>query len=227
MIKFLHGGNIVKSRQYLMETMNGFRQKGFEVENLNGSQLTVEQARNALGSDSLFGQGKLVVIENLYSSIKSKRRENLINFIKKEDFKTDLILWERKEIRRKMPEKFKVEIFKLSTALFKFLESLGPGNKRESLRLLNEVKRKESGETLFYLLVRQVRFLIIAKDLGEKGLRELQSWQKSRFLSQAKHFRLDQLKQLYQRLQEIDYQQKTSRTSFPLTSELDLLVASL
>ncbi len=153
MIIFLHGENIVKSRQYLTEMIENYRQKGFEIETLNGSQLTIEQARVALGSASLFGGGKLVVIENLYSSLKSKRRENLIDFIKKEDFETDLILWERKEVRRKLPDKSKIEIFKLSTALFKFLESLKPGNQRESLKLLDEVKRKESGEIIFYLLV--------------------------------------------------------------------------
>ena len=227
MIHFLHGENIVKSRQFLTETIEKSREKGREIESLNGSQLTIEQARAALGSSSLFGKGKLVIIENLYSSPKSKRREKLINYIKETDFENDLILWERKEIRRKMSVKFKVEIFKLSTAVFKFLESLKPGNQSESLKLLSEVKRKESGEMVFYLLIRQIRFLIMARDLSEKGLKELQSWQKRRFISQAKHFTLDQLKKLHQRLQEIDYQQKTSRTPFSLASELDLLVASL
>jgi DNA polymerase III delta subunit len=227
MIYFLHGENIVKSRQFLTEIIEKSREKEREIESLNGSQLTIEQVRAALGSDSLFGKGKLVIIENLYSSPKSKRKEALIDFIKKSDFENDLILWERKEIRRKMSVKFKIEIFKLSTAVFKFLESLKPDNQTESLRLLSEVKKKESGEMIFYLLIRQVRFLLLTKDLGEKGLKELQSWQKRRFLSQTKYFTFGQLKKLYQRLQEIDYQQKTSRTPFSLTSELDLLVASL
>ncbi len=227
MIQFIHGENIVRSRQVLTEIVEKARQKGLEVESLNGAQATIEQARTALGSSSLFGQGKLIVIENLYSSLKSKRRESLIDFIKKTGFENNLIIWERKEIRRKLPTSFSVSFYKLSSVIFKFLESLKPDNQKESLRLLQEVKRKESGETVFYLLIRQLRLLIMARDLGEKGLGELQSWQQSRFLSQAKHFSLEQLKQLYQRLQEIDYQQKTSKTPFSLTSELDLLIASL
>ena len=222
MIQFIHGENIVRSRQVLTEIIEKSREKEEKVESLNGPQ-----QQTPLGSSSLFEEGKLVVIENLYSSPKSKRREELIDFIKKNDFENDLILWERKEIRRKMSVKFKVEIFKLSTAVFKFLESLKPGNQTESLRLLSEIKRKESGEMIFYLLVRQVRFLLLAKDLGEKGLKELQSWQKRRFISQAKHFTFDQLKKLHQHLLEIDFKQKTSGSPFSLTSELDLLVASL
>jgi DNA polymerase III delta subunit len=226
-IQFLHGENIVKSRQVLTEKIENFREKGIEVEILSGSQLTLEQARSALGSNSLFGKDKVVVIENLYSSPQSMRREKLINYLKREKFANELILWERKDIKRKFPSSFSVEVFRLSSAIFKFLESLKPDNTQASLRLLAEAKSRESEEMIFYLLVRQIRLLIQAKDLGEKGLAELQSWQKTRFLSQAKHFSLKQLTLIHQKLLEMDYKQKTSGTPFSLASELDLLVASL
>lgn len=227
MIRFLHGENIVKSRLALMEIINQSRENGLEVETLNGQQLTFDQLRPALSSGSLFGTGKLVVVENLFSSPKSKRKENLIDFLKKAKLDQELVLWEGKEIKGKLPANFSVLPFKLPAIIFNFLDSLKPGNQRESLRLLEEVKIKEDEEMIFYLLLRQVRFLLLAKDLGENGLNELQSWQKRKFLSQAESFSLEQLKRINQELLKIDYQQKTSQSPLSLASSLDLLVASI
>lgn len=227
MIRFLHGENIVKSRQALLEIINQSRENNLEVEILNGQQLNLEQLRPALSSGSLFNTGKLVVVENLFSSQSSKRKEKLIDFLKKTKLDQDLVLWEGKEIKAKLPTNFSVLPFKLPAIIFNFLDSLKPGNQKESLRLLEEVKIKEDEEMIFYLLIRQIRFLLSAKDLGEKGLNELQSWQKRKFLSQAESFSLEQLKRINQELLKIDYQQKTSQSPLSLASSLDLLVASI
>ncbi len=227
MIQVLHGDNLVKSRQFLTEKIEIAREKDRELVILDGLKTSLEEIRSALGSKSLFGSKRLVIIENLYSSPQSKRKSKILGFLKKGEFETELILWEKKEIKKRFSKNFKVNLFKLSTAIFKFLESLKPKNKKESLRLLNEVKRKESEEMIFYLLIRQIRLLIKAKDLGEKGLTELQSWQKRKLLTQAKNFKLDQLKNIYQDLLKLDYQQKTSGLPLSLSSSLDLLIASI
>lgn len=227
MIRFLHGENIVKSRQALMEIINQSRENGLEVEILNGQQLTLDQLRPALSSGSLFGSGKLVVVENLFSSPSSKRKEKLIEYLKKAKLDQDLVLWEGKEIKGKLPVNFSAFPFKLPAIIFNFLDSLKPGNQLESLRLLEDVKVSDEEEMIFYLLVRQIRYLVLAKDLGEKGLNELQSWQKNKFLSQAESFSLAQLISINQKLLEIDHQQKTSQSPLSFASSLDLLVASI
>jgi len=77
------------------------------------------------------------------------------------------------------------------------------------------------------MMIRQIKLLIIAKDLGKKGLGNMPSWQKEKLTSQAKFFTLEHLLEIYKKLLEIDFKQKTSRDVFSLSSRLDLLVSEI
>lgn len=221
MIKILHGENIVQSRKRLTEIVDKSRNSGTEIVYLDGSKVSLTEARSALESGSLFGKTKLVVIENL------KERKEILSYLNKGKFDNDLIIWEQKEIRNDILPKSEKEIFKLTPLIFRFLDSLKPGNTKESLRLLAELKQTEEPEMIFYMLVRQFRLLIIACDLGPSGLSELSPWQQKKFLGQSGEFNLEQLKEIYKKLLEIDFNQKTSGDAFPLSSRLDLFVSSL
>lgn len=221
----LHGENIVASRKRLTNELEKFSGEKIRLESSN---LTLTEAKQALESASLFGQDKLVVIESLFSGRPSKKKETLLDYLKSEQPK-NLIIWEGKAIDgRKLVsfQKSKIENFKLTAVIFKFLDSLG-SSKKISLGFLHQVINQESPEMVFYMLVRRISLLLIAKDLGPKGLQKMADWQKSRLVAQAKRFSLNQLLKCHRQLLEIDYQQKTGQSVTPLNSSIDLLVVSL
>jgi len=232
----LHGENIVLSRKRLTEKIGEFKtrlkgstlQKG-EIIRLEGKTTNLTELKQAVESGSLFGQERLVVIENIFSCRPSKEKEEILGYLKKNN-PENLIIWEGKTIDGRVLTPFsgvKVEKFALTPIIFKFLDSLAPGNQKNSLFLLHQCLNQELPEMVFYMLARQVRLLIIAADLGEKGLSNLSEWQRVKFLRQAKKFNLGQLLHLYRQLLKIDWQQKTGETPLSLASQLDLLIACL
>lgn len=221
MIKILHGDNIVQSRKRLTEILEKARKEGTEIVYLDGTKVTITEVRSALESGSLFGKNRLVVIENL------KEKPEILTYLKKGKFDNDLILWEQKEIKGEILPGIELEIFKLPPLIFSFLESIRPGSSKESLRLLSELKKGEEPEMIFYMLVRQFRNLILARDLGASGLSDLALWQQKKFLKQAENFSLEQLLEMYRKLLEIDFKQKTSSDPYSLSSRLDLLTAEI
>jgi len=221
-----HGENIVASRQKLIDKLKRFQGETIRLE---GEKINLTQLKQALETQSLFGQEKLVVVENLFSRPTSKAKENFLHYIK-ENKPPNLVVWERKTIDGRVLVSFKfaqIEKFVVPAIIFKFLDSLSPQNKKNSLFLMHQCLKKDAPEMVFYMLSRQIRNLIIAADLGEKGLERMAPWQKGKFIRQAKNFSLQQLLNFYKKLSEIDWQQKTGRATIPLASQLDLLLASL
>jgi hypothetical protein len=220
------GENIVLSRQRLNEEIGKF--KG-EVVKLEGEKLTLTELQQGVESQSIFGADKLIVVFGLFSRKPSKEKEKLLNYCQKQN-PQNLIIWEEKEINSGILGKFKnakIEFFDLPKIIYKFLDSLSPTNKKASLLLFHQCLKKEVPEKIFYYLCRRVEQLIIAADLGKKGLENLKDWQKEKLIRQANAFGLEKLINLYQKLLVIDYQQKTGKSPFSLISSLDLLIAYL
>lgn len=223
----LHGDDIVTSRKVLNQEISQAKDKDSEIVRLNGKKLTLNELQQALESKSLFFSERLTVIENLLSSPLGKEKTSIISYLKK-NFFANLILFEEKEIKKISGfKKATIQLFKLPPTIFQFLDSLTPGNGERSLTLLNICLRQSSAEMVFYMLARQVKFLIMAVDLGRKGLVGLHPFQQEKIARQAKKFTFSQLLFLHRKLLQIDWEQKTGRASMPLSSQLDLLIASL
>lgn len=222
----LHGENIVLSRKELDSLIKDLPD---EVVRLDGHRLSLADLKQAVESRSLFGKDRLVVLENHFSRRPSQEKEAILSYLKKNQPK-NLILWEGKTIDGRSLTAFKrarVKKFSLTPFIFKFLETLRPGNQKESFNLLHRCLKQDPPEMVFFMLTRQIRSLIIACDLGEKGLTRLAPWQKSKLIKQAKQFRLEKLLWLHQQLLKIDFDQKTGQAILPLADQLDLLIASL
>lgn len=230
MIYLFHGDNQVASRKKLTDLIAQAKREKKEVIALNGLKVNLTQVLSALESSSLFGQEKLVVIENLFSRPKSKEKEVIIKYLKKKSVVPEMIFWEKKTIPgttlRWLPKNWQIQLFKTSAIIFRFLDSLRPGNTKQMLTLLKESIEKDSPEMIFYMLARQIRLLILAKDSGRRGLFGA-PWQINKLLNQANYFTLEQLINLYQKLLAIDIDIKTGRSFMPLDWHLDLLTASL
>lgn len=228
---FLHGDNYPQSRGRLDALTKELKNRGSkELIRLNGEKVKLEEIKQVLEAKSLFGGERLVIIENLLSAVVGRRKKEIIDYLLKEPYDSSCVLWEKKEIKgailNKFRSKFKVEIFKIPAIIFKFLDELRPGNPQEIVGLLHQMNEKEP-EMIFYMLIQRVRQLILVKDLGKEGLEGLQGWQQARLLNQARKFELKQLLSFYHQLLESDYQQKTSQTPFSLFSTLDLLLINL
>ncbi len=221
----LHGENIVASRNTLVEMLEEARDKGLEVVILEGKKVTLEKIRSALETGSLLGEDRLLVIENFLSLVKSKEKAKVIEYLASGKFDNDLVLWEDKEVRvSSIPPKTKAQLFKISPVIFRFLESLRPDNKKETLTLLAEAKKQGEPEMIYHMLVRQFRSLLSVVE-GNKTV--LPEWQYRKLTNQARFFSKTQLIDLYGQLLEIDFAQKTSKDPFSLSSRLDLFMASL
>lgn len=224
----IHGENIVASRQRLIKEIDDFKISGGEVLRLEGKGLTLMEVRQALESLSLLGSQRLIIIENLFSGKQSSEKRKILDYLKKL-LSNQLIIWEEKKVDGRILNPFKAQVFRFDPApvIFRFLDSLAPGNARISLNLLHQSLTSGSPEMIFYMLVKQIRWLILAADLGEKGLGNMEDWRKEKLARQAQKFGLLKLLEIYRRLLKIDWQQKTGQTPFDLTSQLDLLLASL
>ncbi len=225
MIKILHGEDIVKSRKRLTEIIEEANREKKEIIYFEGEKVSLEEIRSALESNSLFEKSRLVVIENPKN--KPEIFDYLKNYSMREKEESDLILWISEEVDEKILPNAEREFFKPSSLIFSFLDSLFPGNFQKSLKILSQLKESEEPEMIFNMLIRQFRFLILARDLGEAGLPNQPHWRKQKFLNQAKKFTLEKLFAIYQMLLEIDFSQKTSTNPYSLPSYLDLLVLEI
>ena len=123
---------------------------------------------------------------------------------------------------------------KIETDIFKTIDALAEKNKKQALDLLH--KHLEKGDSPLYLISMinyQFRNLLIIKDLIEKSktyniiLKKsgLHPFVVKKSYYQSQKFTFQELKKIYQRIFEIDFQIKTGRIK-PETG-LDLLVAEL
>ena len=228
MITVLHGDSFVTSRNHLNQLVSEHKLKeNSETIKLQAKKLNLEELTQALESQSLFGNQKLVVIDNLLTLPRSKQKDQMIDIVISNQAE-NLILWEKKAITPAVKKKLgtaKVQEFKAPKVIYNFLDSLQPSNSKLSLNLLHQAISKDAVELVFYLLSRRTAQLIQALDdpSSLKGA----PWQLGNLKSQAKAFSLKPLLKLHQELLEIDYQIKSGQTPLNLTTHLDLFLANL
>lgn len=225
-IVILHGDNQVESRKRLSFLISAAKKKGFDIRRLEGKGLIPNDLLLAGRSQSLLGDNILVVVED-FLTLSKKAPDFLGNASQNPE--ATFVFWESKplsaSILKKLPPGAKAEEFKIPRVIFKFLDSLVPGNTKASLELFHAALKESQEEFIFTMLARQVRLLIWAKEDPE-GL-NLPSWQKTRLLKQAEKISKVQLRLLHGKLLEIDRENKKSQLPEGLSSSLELLLLSL
>ncbi len=222
----LHGDNVIQSRLELTNLIKS--SKAEETIKLNGKNIKEADLRQALESQSLFKQEKLIIIENLLTRTRSKEKTQLLSIASQTD--QSIIFWEPKAATAtnlKPFKDFQIKLFKTPAAIFKFLDSLKPNNAKASLHILHNQLKKEPIELIFYMLCRRISQLITASDKNAPKLLKAAPWQKSRLISQAKTFNQNKLIDLHTQLLQIDEKIKTGQSHMALASQLDLLLLSL
>lgn len=225
MLSIVHGDNSVASRQKLQELLGKFSH--YERQFLNAEQLSPAELESALANSSLFNDRDFVLIENLFSLPKSKKKDQLINLLI--DAEKDIICWEKKLLSVTALKKFpkaQVYAFKLSSKLWNFLDQLSPQvtNKAKQLKLLQEVLKQDGAELCFAMLLRQLRLLIKVKEGDDT---DLAPFIRSKVQQQAKKFSLEKLIKMHEELFQIEKKMKTSKNLLGLGPQLDLFIVSM
>jgi len=225
MLTIFHGDHIIKSRLALVAAIGEAQQQNIKIERVAAKDLSEASLEQLLGSQSLYGEERLVIIDELHSLPNSNKKSSFIKLVSQSH--TPVILWEKRALTKTMLNKFpsaKVKLFKTSNQLFPWLDGLGNHDVQDQLEKLQFLKQEEGVGFLSAMLARQIRLLIAAKDDGQvKGA----PFMVSKLRRQAQRFEIHQLLLAHQRLLEIDYRQKTSRGPFTLDQELDLWLLSL
>ncbi|MFH1281878.1 MAG: DNA polymerase III subunit delta, partial [Candidatus Omnitrophota bacterium] len=119
---------------------------------------------------------------------------------------------------------------KIDTDIFKTIDALALGHKKQALNLLHQ--HLEKGDSPLYLLTMinyQFRNILEIKDLLERGLplsrSKLHPFVVKKSYSQAQKFTFSELKKIYRKIFEVDYNIKTGKLE-PQTA-LDLLIAEI
>lgn len=224
------GDDIISSRRAFLDELESLRNQNLELTKISGKELDVNQLELLSTPISLFGQKRCLAIDGLLSLPKSKDKDKIIEIVTRRIGGLDcyIVIWEKKDFSRAEQQKFGQEFifknFKLPEVLFKFLEKLSPSKTAENLRMFSAVIESVDPAFVFLMLVRQIRLLILS---SENEVDSLPPWQVHKLSSQAKLFEKEKLCEIYKRLLEIDFQQKTSSFASDLSSELDLLLADI
>src|SRR5258708_11550922 len=194
----LHGENTVQSRARLATSLQVARDQKKNVQRLEAKHLDIALLEMALGNENLFGEEKIVVIEELHSLPKSKRKDELIDFLAASNF-PDILLWEKRQLTPTMLKKFpwaRADEFKLTNALFKWLDAF---QQKNSVSLLDDAIQSDCDFMCLTMLVRQIRLLIQAKTDGNIAGAPFMI---AKLKKQASAFSLPQLLQLHHKLLE-------------------------
>lgn len=221
-ITILHGENLSQSRKGLVDLIEELKAGGYQIARLDGNKLSLGELESTLGSDSLFEDDQVVVIEELHSLPRSKKKTELIEMIAACTSKP-IILWEKRALTATMLKQFpgaKSTEFKLSKNLFRWLDSLGEPPQR-ILPIQKLVLAEDGAELALVMLMRQVRLLIEVKSGGKPAG---PPFMVKKLSGQAQKFALADLTSLHTQLLKLDLKNKTGAAKLSLSQALDLLV---
>jgi hypothetical protein len=220
----LHGEHHVNSRAKLVEFIAAAQQKNAQIEHLEaGSSLNAATLEAALGSQDMFVSDKLVIVEGLLTSQRSKKKDEMLDLLLKYADSAEIIAWEAKKLTAPQLKKFaktKQELFTLSSSLFEWLDSLHQPIPRK-LSLLQQAANQDGAEFCFAMLARQIRLLLLTKSGAQ--MKE-HPFVVKKLQAQAKSFTLEKLVSLHEQLTFIDFRQKTGRSKLNLQQEMEQLL---
>lgn len=214
-----HGDNQIQSRRALSEAKEKAAKDGDEVVVINGQKSTLSDIKQALESGSLFGGGRLLVIESLLSGKASKNQKEISDYLKKNG--GHAVLWEGKKVSPTAVKSVNGEDreFKVSPEIFHLTDSIRPNGAGDSLQSLSMCLIQEDAEMVFYMLCRQVRMMIQAKtDLNSLTGNP---YMIRKVVAQVGPFSQDKLLSMHQKLYEIDKGIKTGTNPLPLSDQLE------
>jgi len=233
MITIIHGSDTASSRKYFMDEKERLAQSIL----IDGQNSTLTDLVQIFEGGELFAENKNFFIEQLLSKRKKGRElDQILENIHKNGDQNNIYIWEDKEVTPANIKSFKnpvIKTFKLHQTLFLFLENIKPKNGKTLIKLFHETIIGSDPEMVFFMIVRQIRSLLALSEAQPQGLntidevKRMAPWQKSKMQSQADFFEIDELKNLYSKLFEIEKELKTGGLSANLTQTIDFLLLEI
>lgn len=221
-IHVLHGENTVLSRKELYVLISSAKERGASIVRIDGGTIQLSDMQNQLGSTSLFGDERVLVVEKLWSQKSATKKTALISEIANATI--PCILWHDKtipatQLKPFIARKASISLFKSSPEVYKTMEMLGTADKRSLMASLQKSIEHDSAEYVFIMCIRQISMLLLAKS-GQPIPGAPFVAQKAR--QQAKKFTLNILLDLHRQLVEMDRRLKTSTNALSLEQFLNI-----
>lgn len=225
MITFIHGDDIVSSRNYLMDVKSNVKTQTFFADSEEPHLLM-----QLLQGDNLFNDRKSLIIENVFSKKSAnnlKILEDKIKLIKS----LDIYIWESKEISKSQLSSLgpsSNKLFKIPQKVFSFLDSIAP-NSKNNVVLFRDVLSTTEEEFIFFMLIRQFRLMLnlIDDQFQTDEVKRLAPWQKSKLQNQSRKFGTEDLKIAYKKLYRIESKVKVGALNMPLSHAIDIFLLDL
>jgi len=219
----LHGDNQIKSREALQVRRERAKGEGKQIVVLDGKRVELAEIMQALESMGLFGDERLIILENIFSAKRGRRQEQIVEYLKGEG--GEIVLWESKKVdgRRLKGMEIKNEEYKLSSEIFKLMEALLPDNQKQLIYWWEKAKQTDAPELIFFMILRQVRMML--ESLGGKMSGPV--WLTNKIQNQAKKVGVARLVLWHTKLYEIESGVKTGRSDLPLLDQMEMFLLSL
>ncbi len=230
MITIIHGTDTASSRKYFLD----IKQKDPEQLIIDGKNVDITDLVQIFEGGELFFEQKNFFIEGLFGKRKkSKELDQITDYLKKNISDNNIFIWEGSELTKTNLNTFKnpiIKLFNFPQTLFVFLENIKPGNGKSLIKLFHNAIQTAEPEMVFFMIVRQIRILLGLIEQTNDQIEELKRiapWQKSKLQNQADSFEIDELKNLYSKLFEIEKAMKTGNLSMTLTQTIDFLLLDI
>ncbi len=231
MITIIHGDSVSQSREYFFKIKEAFK----NLSSLEGQSIAKEDLVNFFSGGNLFYEEKNLSIENLFSKNKSgKNLDQLVAVLIDNEKKSNIILWEEKEISQKnlnLLPKAQVHIFKIPKLIFNFLDSIKTGNGKNIIIIFHKLLENTPVEIILFMMVRQLRSLIAVTSVDRSNnieeIQKIAPWQREKLQRQAAFFDNEKLITLYNKLYSIDLSVKTGALPVPLVTAIDFLLIDI
>lgn len=231
MITIIHGDNNDESREYFLKTRTTLQ----NLTSLTEQDITEENFINFFSGRNLFYEEKNLAIENLLSKNRTDKNLNkLIAILNENKKKSNIIMWEEKELSQKNLNLFpnaSIQTFKLPKFIFNFLDNIKPNNEKSLIVTFHKLLENTPVEIILHMMVRQLR-LLIAVSSSEKSdtieeLQKIAPWQKGKLERQAAFFDYDKLINLYHKLYNIDLSSKIGTLPTLVAHAIDFLLLDI
>lgn len=214
-ITVLYGEDVTASRARFGKIIDGVKKRGWDVVHIGQK----ESLRDQLSSQLLISSGILYVMEDV-----TKIKEEDWKWMKTAGLDLNLLIWQKgvgiAALKKNLPKETRYEVFEVPKLIFKFCETVWPGNANVAVGLFHEVIETESVEFVLAMLTRHLRDLWIIKNDPKNS--SFPDWKRSKLKMLAEKYEERELKKMINELAKADIGAKTG--GIDLVTSLDLIL---
>jgi hypothetical protein len=230
MITLIHGDDAAKSRKFFIDQKAQYT----DAVLINGQNITLTEIMQIFEGDALFATEKYIFIEDFFGKKKvNKEIDGIIKVINDNQADAQIYIWESKNILPAQAKKFSNagnKQFKIPQTMFAFLDAVKPNNGKVLLQSFHQTLVDQDAQFIFVMLIRQFRLMLGVFQQTENPIEEVKRmapWQKGKLQKQAQLFTINKLKDLYQKLYQIEYGMKTGTLVLSLEQAIDFFLLEL